>query len=132
MNSDQRPFRRWFWVRVPVDPKCNSRFRASREASLRAAPRPIKVHEQKRKTGVCEWGQKRQNGHENLEKQQQTATYLNAWKRGGTKVEIATAFGSQRDSQKREKIAADFSKRKSKRKSSFSRQSEKVRLNSRN
>jgi hypothetical protein len=77
-------------------------------------------------------GQKERNGQENLEKQQQTATNSGAWKRSGTELEIAIGFGSQQDCQKREKLAGDFLKLKSKRRSLYSRRSEAVLLNLRN
>jgi hypothetical protein len=72
---------------------------------------------------------KKRNGRENLEKQQQTATNLGAWKQSGMELEIAIGFGSQQGCQRREKLADDFLKLKSKRRSSYSRQSETVLLN---
>jgi hypothetical protein len=86
----------------------------------------------KRNTYQAQRPKRGETAKKNLEKQQQTATNSGAWKRSGTELEIAIGFGSRQDCQRVEKLADDFLKLKSKRRSLYSRRSEAVLLNLRN
>jgi hypothetical protein len=85
--------RRWLWVRAPPNPNFVSNPSFPSKTANKAVWQAIKAIQIVGEIGIEEWGQKRQNGHENLEKEQQRATYWTRWKHTGMSQENATGYG---------------------------------------